>query len=104
EDARIRVDVVDGTAVDAERGEDAGVVVDAGEVGANVVGVEEDGAATVAAFDGAVEIVPVIDPAGWGGRLLGFVDVVEGLLAGDFAEEGEDTVEDAAVVAAGDAK
>ena len=104
ENARVCVDIVDGAAVDADGGEQAGVVVDAREIGAHVVGVEENRAAAVAAFDGAVEIVPVVDPADWGGGLLRFVDVGEGFEAGDFAEEGEDAVEDAAVVAAGDAE
>ena len=98
------VDVVDVAAVDADGGEQAGVFVDGGEVVADVAGFEEDAAAGVAALDGAVGVVPLVDPADGGGGLLRFVDVGEGFEARDFAEEGEDAVEDAAVVATSDAQ
>ena len=59
-------------AVDPDGGEQAAVVGDAGEVGADVAVVEEDAAACVAAFDGAVEVVPLVYPAdGRGGRFSG---------------------------------
>jgi hypothetical protein len=70
EGAQVGVDVVDGASVDADGGEQATVLADAGEVGADVAVVEEDGTAGVAALDGAVEVVPLVDPAdGGGGRL-----------------------------------
>ena len=84
ENAGVRVDVVDGAAVDADGGEQAGVVVDAREIGADVVGVEEDRAAAVAAFDGAVEVVPVVDPADGGGGLLRFRRCWRGIRGGRF--------------------
>src|SRR5262249_39763740 len=64
--------------------------------------VPEDGPSAVAAFDGAVEVVPVVDPADRSvGRLL-FVEAVDGVARGDFAKESEGSVEDAAIVAARD--
>ncbi len=97
---QVGVDVVDGASVDPDGGEQAAVVGDAGEVGADVAVVEEDGAAGVAALDGAVEVVPLVDPADGGGRRF---DVGgEGLLLGDLFEEVKDAVEFAAVIFAGD--
>ena len=83
ERAKVGVDVVDGDAVDPDGGEQTAIVGDAREVGADVAVVEEDAAAGVAALDGAVEVVPLVDPAdgrrgGFGGRFCG-----EGLLGGD---------------------
>jgi len=57
------VDVVDVAAVDSDGGKEATVFGDGGEVFANVAAFEEDGPAGVAAFDGAVGVVPVVDPA-----------------------------------------
>ena len=62
------VDVVDGAAVDSDRSQQARVLAGAGEVAAHLIVVEEDGAAAVAALDGAVEVVPLIDPADGRGR------------------------------------
>ena len=78
EGAEVGVDVVDGDAVDADGGEEAGVLGDAGEVGADVAGVEEDGTAGVAALDGAVEVVPLVDPANGRGRRFRMGGVVFG--------------------------
>ena len=83
EGAEVGVDVVDGDAVDADGGEQAAVVGDAGEVGADVAVVEEDAAAGVAALDGAVEVVPLVDPADGGGGGFGGGFGGEGLLRGD---------------------
>ena len=54
-------------------GQQARVFGDRGEIVAHVAAVEEDAAAGVAAFDRAIGVVPLIDPAdGHGGR---FADV-----------------------------
>ncbi len=58
ESAEIGVDVVNRGSVDPYRCEQASVGCDAGEVGADVSVVVEDAAASVAALDGAVEVVP----------------------------------------------
>jgi len=71
EGAEVGVDVVNGDAVDPDRGEEAAVIMDAGEVGADVPVVEEDAAARVAALDGAVEVIPLVDPADEGGGGFG---------------------------------
>ena len=63
EHARVGVDVVDGAGVDAERGQQAAVVADAAQIVARVHVVPEDGASAVAALDGAIEVVPLVDPA-----------------------------------------
>ncbi len=63
EEAGVGVDVADGAGVDAEGGEQAAVFGDTREVRARVAGFPEDGASAIAALDGAVEIVPLIDPA-----------------------------------------
>ncbi len=70
EQSRGSVDVVYVAAVDADGGEQAGVFLDRGEVLADVAGLEEDGTAGVTALDGAVGVVPLVDPAdGEGGCL-----------------------------------
>ncbi len=83
EGAEVGVDVVDGDAVDPDGGEQTAVVGDAGQVGADVTVVEEDAAAGVAALDGAVEVVPLVDPADGGGGGFGGGFGGEGLLGGD---------------------
>jgi hypothetical protein len=63
EGAEVGVDVVDGGSVETDGGEQATVFGDAGEVGADVAVVVEDAAARIAALYGAVEVVPLVDPA-----------------------------------------
>ncbi len=98
ERAEVGVDVVDGDSVDPDGGEQAAVVVDAGEVGADVAVVEEDAAACVAAFDGAVEVVPLVDPADGRGGGFGSGFRRQGLFGGDELEKMEGAVEFAARV------
>ncbi len=64
--------------------------------------VPEDGASAVPALDGAVEVVPLVDPAHWGVGDLLVIELGDRFAAGDFAEEGECPVEHAAVVGGGD--
>jgi hypothetical protein len=102
ESAEVGVDVIDGDAVDPDGGEETAVIVDAGEVGADVPRVEEDAAAGVAAFDGAVEVVPLVDPAdGRGGGFDGGLGG-EWLFSADDGEKVEGSVEFAAWVGAED--
>ena len=61
--AEVGVDVVGGDAVDPDGGQQPAVGVHAAEVGADVAVVVEDTAACVAPLDGAVEVVPLVDPA-----------------------------------------
>lgn len=101
-EARIGVDVVDGAAVDADRCEDMSVIGRAGEIGADAAVLEKNGAASVAAFDAAVEVVPLIDPAE---RCIGLLEIIEagyGFVLRNFAQENENAVENASVVGAGD--
>ena len=102
EHARVGIDVVDGAGVDAERGQQAAVLADAGQIFAGLQVVPEDGAAAVAALDGAIQVVPLVDPAhGSVGRLL-LVELGDGFAEGDFSQEGEGAVEHAAIVGGGD--
>src|SRR6202034_236802 len=63
EHLRRRIDIVHGATVDADRGEETRVVTGAGQVCADLAVVEKDGTAGVATLDGAVDVVPLIDPA-----------------------------------------
>ena len=102
EHARVGVDVVDGARVDAERSQQAAVLADAREILAGLQVVPEDGAAAVAALDGAIQIVPLVDPAHGGvGRLL-LVELGDGFAESDLSQEGEGAVEHAAIVGCGD--
>ena len=71
---RVRVDVVDGTAVDAERRQQARVIASARQVGDDVAVVPKNGSAGVTALDGAVEIVPLIDDPDRCIRILLFIE------------------------------
>ncbi len=77
EQLRVGVDVVDGAAVDAERGQQAGVIAGAGKIGAGAHVVPENGTSAVSALDGAVEIVPLIDPADGGVGSFALVEIVD---------------------------
>src|SRR5438552_14264302 len=68
--AWVGVDIVDGAAVDADGSEETSVVGGPGEIDARVAVFKEDGTARIAAFDAAVEIVPLVHPADGGRGLL----------------------------------
>lgn len=96
----VGVDIIDGTAVKADGGKEATVLGGSGEVRADVASVEEDGTSGIAALDGAVHVVPLIDPAyGCRGR-LGMVG--ERVLLRDLLEQVKDAIEFSAVVSSGD--
>ncbi len=59
---RIRVDVVDGHAVDAHGCEQAAVVPDAAQIVQDAAILEEDRPARISTLDRSVQIVPVIHP------------------------------------------
>jgi hypothetical protein len=62
----------------------------------------EDGTAAVAALDGAIEIVPLVDPADRGIGGLGFIEGGDGFAEGDLSQESEGAVEHAGSVSRGD--
>ncbi len=101
DELRVGVDVVDHGAVDADRGERAGVRLVAGpELGELVP--EEDGVAGVPALDAAVEVVPVVgEPQLVDGALadVGFVQAGLGLYE---PEEMEGAVQRASIAVTGD--
>src|SRR5690349_6511649 len=98
EKMRIRVDIIDGAAVNSNGSEDAGIRRDAGQIGTHVAPIEEDGPTGIAALDGTVEVVPLIDPADRGVGLLNLVQTGERFAASDLAEKSESAVENAAVI------
>ncbi len=103
EELRGGVDVVDVEAVDADGGEEAGIFGDRRKVLTDVAAFEEYGAAGVTALDGAVGVVPLIDPADRHGGVA-----APGVLMTEFtrvgrsgsAEKGKRTVKSAALIAA----
>src|SRR5215468_7272282 len=98
---RIGVYVVDVATVDADRGEDACVGGDTWIAGENFSVVKEDGATGVTAFDGAVEVIPLVDPANASGRVLNFVDAGKGLAKRDFSGKCKCAIKNAAFVLRG---
>ncbi len=102
EELRGGVDVVDVAAVDADGRQQAAVFGDGGEVVADVAAFEEDAAAGVAALDGAVGVVPLVDPADGVGWLVAVGFLVGFRAGGELAEVGEGAVEDAGGAAARD--
>src|SRR5712691_3815646 len=60
---RIRIDVIDGAAVDPNRSEQASVLADARQVGADLAILEKDRTPTVSTFDSTIEVVPLVHPA-----------------------------------------
>ncbi len=91
------IHVVNRAAVDANRSQQSGVLAGAGQIAADVSIGEEDGRPAVAAFDVAVEVVPLIHPADRSEGLLHFVDVRETFRARDLAEQCKHAIENAAV-------
>ena len=89
QDARVGVDVVDGAAIDAERRQQAGVLAGAGEVRAHPAVLPENGAAAIAALDGAIQVVPLVDPPYRSeGRLL-LIEVAHRLAQGNLSQQRE---------------
>jgi hypothetical protein len=96
------VDVIQIAAVDADGGEEASVIGDGSEVLTDIAVFEEDAAAGVAALDGAVGVVPLVDPADVKGGLGAVVELGDVSAGCDEAKEGKDTVDEAGVVGTGD--
>src|SRR6267142_2586548 len=61
--ARIRIDIIDGATVDPNGSEQASVLADARQVGADLAILEKDGTPTVSTFDSTIEVVPLVHPA-----------------------------------------
>ena len=60
---RIRVDIIDGAAVDPNGSEQACVLADARQIGAHLPVVEKDGASAVSSLDSTIDVVPLVHPA-----------------------------------------
>jgi hypothetical protein len=78
------------------------ILADAGHVGAGVSAIPENGPAAVTALDGAIEVIPLVDPADGRVGRLSVVQDEDGFAERDLAEEGEGAVEHAAVIGRGD--
>ncbi len=102
EKRRGSVHVVDVAAVDADRGQQARVFGDGREVVADVAALEEDAAACIAALDGAVGVVPLIDPADRHGGVLAQVGPTQVSALREVAQQRKGAVEHTAVAAADD--
>jgi hypothetical protein len=63
EQVRVGIDIVHRTAVDANRGQQAGVVAGAREVVNHAAVLPENGPPPIPTLDGAVEVIPLVDPA-----------------------------------------
>src|SRR6185503_6391013 len=59
QDSRIRVHVVNGAGVNANRRQQSGILAHARQVSLNPSAFEKDGAAGIAALDASVEVVPL---------------------------------------------
>src|ERR1700728_2434043 len=98
--AQVGVDVVDRRAVDANGSKQTAVLSNPAKIGANVTLIEKDAAPRVAAFDGAVEVIPLVDPPDGRGRALR--GLRDRLLLRDLLQDVEDPVQFALVGAARD--
>src|SRR6266852_7202824 len=70
---RIRIDIVDGTAVDPDRSQQACVLADERQVAADPSILEKDGAPAVSSLDSTIRVVPLVHPPQAGVRLLNFI-------------------------------
>ncbi len=98
----IGVYIVDGATVDTDRCQQTSVVANPSQVRANFVVLEKNRAASVAAFNAAIQIVPLVGPANRRIGLLDFVDGCKIFAACDLAKQREHAVEDPAVATSGD--
>ena len=96
------VDVVYIAAVDADRGEQTCVVVDARQVATDGAFAKEDRTACIAALDASIGIVPLVYPSHGGGGRLRVVEVVDLLKLCHAAKQCKRAVENAALVGACD--
>src|SRR5207253_9327287 len=79
-----------------------GVFGRAREISAHCAVFEKNGATGIAAFDGAIEIVPLIDPTNASVGLLEFIEIENRLMLSYFAEQEKYAIENAAIIFAGD--
>src|SRR5215469_2536641 len=82
---RVGVHVGYGAAVDTEGGKQAGVLTNAGQITRRPPVFPKNRAASVAALDCAIEVVPLVYPAEWRGRSLFFIEVAYRFAQSDFA-------------------
>ena len=88
---QVGVDVVDGGAIEANRGQQPAILRNPCKVSPDVTVVIENAASGIAAFDAAIEVVPLVDPANRRRRSLG--GRREGLLLRDPLQQVENPVE-----------
>ena len=79
------IDIIDRAAIDSDGSEKARVLPGSSEIVANFSIGKEYGRAAIAAFNAAVEVVPLVDPANGGIGLLHFINLREALTALDLA-------------------
>ncbi len=94
------IHVVNVEAVDAHRGQQARVFGHRCQVLANIAAFKEDRPSGVAALDGAVGIVPLVDPADGHGRVFADVQVGQIVAIRETPVQVKDTIQDAPVVGA----
>ncbi len=96
------VNVVEVAAVDADRRQQASVFGNRRKVVADVTRVKEDAASGIAALDGAIGVVPLVDPANGHGGTFAEIDLAHVGSLSEVAQERKCTVEDRAVTATHD--
>ena len=89
ENPRIGIDVVDGTAVDADGCEQARILSHPGQVGADGALLEKNGWARVPPFNASVQVVPLINPANRDLRLLRLVEICDVFISRNLTEQGK---------------
>ena len=97
---QVGIDVVDGSAVETDRGEQTAVFRDPVQVRAHMAIVEENAAPGIAAFDASVEVIPLVHPAN--GRRRSIAGGPDLLLLCDQFKNAKHAVEFAPVRAAGE--
>src|SRR5439155_20370173 len=94
----IGIDVVDHASVNPDRCEQAGVISNLTQFRQHIPSGEENGTPPVAAFDTAVQVVPLVGPTDGSRWILPLVQSIERLVQGDMSEKCENSIRDAAIV------
>src|SRR5215470_17925910 len=98
---QVGIDVDDVASVDSERGEQTRILSGSLEICTHFAIQEENRIARISAFDTAVEVVPLVDPAKWRCGTLDIVEVGYRLALSDFPQECKCPVKNAAIGLAG---
>src|SRR5262249_55760088 len=102
ENTRIRIDVVDGTAVDSKRCEHPAILADAAHVCPGVLIFPEDRWSAVATLDRAIQVVPLVDPPDRHCRRLLIIQFIDSVAERNLAEQCKRAVENALRIASDD--